>query len=62
VVVLVVVGMLASQFVPAGWVGRVRAVFSSWGIVAQAATLAGVIVLVDVLGPEGVAPFIYFQF
>ena len=29
---------------------------------AQAVALAGVLVLVDVLGPQGVAPFIYFQF
>jgi D-alanyl-lipoteichoic acid acyltransferase DltB (MBOAT superfamily) len=62
VVVLVVAGMLASQFVPAGTVTALRHRFSTWRLPAQAAALAGVILAVDVLGPSGVAPFIYFQF
>ncbi|MGH8775477.1 MAG: MBOAT family O-acyltransferase [Jiangellaceae bacterium] len=62
VVVLVVVAMLASQFVPTGVVGRMRAVFSSWSLRAQVAAMAACLVAVDVLGPAGVDPFIYFQF
>ena len=61
-VVVVVAGMLASQFVPTGTVRRVRAGFSRWALPAQAIALAGVLVVVDVLGPQGVPPFIYFQF
>jgi hypothetical protein len=30
--------------------------------VAMAGVLGGFLLLVDSLGPEGVAPFIYFQF
>ena len=59
---LVVLAMLASQFVPADTVGRFRSRFASWGLPAQAAALAAVIVAVDALGPPGVSPFIYFQF
>jgi len=61
-VVVVVALMLASQFVPTVAVRRLRAGFSRWALPAQAAALAAVLVFVDVLGPEGVAPFIYFQF
>jgi alginate O-acetyltransferase complex protein AlgI len=61
-VVVVVGAMLASQFVPTGAVRRVRAAFSRWALPAQAVALAGVLVVVDVLGPQGVPPFIYFQF
>ena len=62
VVVLVVAAMLASQFVSAGTVAALRHRFSTWRLPAQAAALAGVVLAVDVLGPSGVAPFIYFQF
>jgi hypothetical protein len=36
--------------------------FSRLPVPAQACVLAGALLLVSVLGPEGVAPFIYFQF
>ncbi|MCP3936899.1 MAG: MBOAT family protein [Actinomycetia bacterium] len=54
--------MLASQFVPTGFIGKLQVEFGAWSWVAQGAALGVGIVLVDVLGPEGVAPFIYFQF
>jgi D-alanyl-lipoteichoic acid acyltransferase DltB (MBOAT superfamily) len=60
--VVTIVAMLASQFVPSEAVGRVQAGFSRLGPVAQGAALAAGLVLVGALGPEGVAPFIYFQF
>jgi alginate O-acetyltransferase complex protein AlgI len=62
IVVVVVASMLALQFVPAGSVRRIRAGFSRWALPAQAVALAGVLVVIDVLGPQGVPPFIYFQF
>jgi alginate O-acetyltransferase complex protein AlgI len=62
VVVLVVLGALACQVVPSDLGRRTRARLATWSLPAQAAALAGVVVVVDALGPEGVAPFIYFQF
>ena len=61
-VVLVIAGMLAAQLVPADAVRRLQARISRWSMPAHAAALAFVVVAVDVLGPTGVAPFIYFQF
>jgi D-alanyl-lipoteichoic acid acyltransferase DltB (MBOAT superfamily) len=62
VVVAVVAAMLAAQFVPPTTVDRVRTSVSRWSVPVQVAALAGVVVVIDVLGPAGVAPFIYFQF
>jgi alginate O-acetyltransferase complex protein AlgI len=61
-VVVVVVAMLASQLVPQAAVRRAQVAFSEMPPVAQGALLAAVLTVVAVLGPEGVAPFIYFQF
>ena len=36
--------------------------FSQLRPVAMAAILGGLLLVIDALGPEGVAPFIYFQF
>jgi alginate O-acetyltransferase complex protein AlgI len=36
--------------------------FARWPRVAQGAAFAALVVLLDALGPRGVAPFIYFQF
>jgi alginate O-acetyltransferase complex protein AlgI len=59
---LVIVGSIASQFVPAGWVHRLEGEFVRAGWVVQGVALGLGLVVIDVLGPEGVAPFIYFQF
>ena len=61
-VVAVIALMLASQYVPADIVSRLQAGFSRWSTSAQATALAGVLVLIDALGPAGIAPFIYFRF
>ncbi|MEO7556650.1 MAG: MBOAT family protein [Acidimicrobiales bacterium] len=61
-VVAVVVGMLALQHVPARAMRRAQAEWSRWSMRWQVASLVAVLLLVDVLGPTGVAPFIYFQF
>jgi D-alanyl-lipoteichoic acid acyltransferase DltB (MBOAT superfamily) len=61
-VVFVVLAMLASQFVPIRLVYRVEDVFAATPLIVHALALAGGLLIIDALGPEGVAPFIYFQF
>lgn len=61
-VVALIVGALAAQYLPVDYRLRVRAAFSRLRPVAMAAALGGLLLLIDALGPEGVAPFIYFQF
>jgi hypothetical protein len=61
VVALIAIG-LAGQFTPDALFERVALAFArvpSWGLGA----MAGIVVaLINALGPEGVAPFIYFRF
>jgi len=54
--------MLASQFVPSTTVIGLQRRFTALGPAAQVAALAGALTVIDVLGPDGVAPFIYFRF
>ena len=61
-VVVTVVLMLAAQHVPARAAGRAQGLWSRLAAPVQVASLAVVLLVVDVLGPTGVAPFIYFQF
>lgn len=61
-VVFVIVMMIASQFVPTEVVNRAQAAFSRTVPAVQAVALAGCLLLISALGPEGVPPFIYFQF
>lgn len=60
--IAVVALSIASQFVPPRFPQRVEVWFSALAPALQVAALAGGLVLVDALGPEGIAPFIYFQF
>jgi alginate O-acetyltransferase complex protein AlgI len=53
---------LASQFVPPTAVAAGQRRFAALGPGLQVALLAGALTVIDVLGPEGVAPFIYFRF
>jgi len=61
-VVFVILAMLASQFVPADLVDRVQVVFSRMAPAVQGVALAVAFLIIDALGPTGVAPFIYFRF
>jgi alginate O-acetyltransferase complex protein AlgI len=61
-VVLVVVLAVASQFVPPRIPARVSEMTSRLAPVLQILLFAFALMLVDALGPEGIAPFIYFQF
>ena len=61
-VLFTVIGCIAIQFVPADFRERVSVAFERIGAVPQAALLGVGLFLVNYLGPEGVPPFIYFQF
>jgi hypothetical protein len=60
--VFVVVASIASQFVPQRYPERLGVLFGRLAPILQIAALAVGLLVVDALGPEGVAPFIYFQF
>ena len=62
VIVLVIAAALAMQFVPRDVGKRVQVTFSHYSPLAQGAALALALMVTDALGPQGVAPFIYFQF
>jgi D-alanyl-lipoteichoic acid acyltransferase DltB (MBOAT superfamily) len=61
-VVSVIGLMLASQYVPIDIVSRLQSSISRWSVAAQASALAGALIVIDALGPTGIAPFIYFRF
>jgi alginate O-acetyltransferase complex protein AlgI len=61
-VVLAIVVGIASQYVRPGAIAGVVGGFQRLPVVAQAACVAVVLVAINTLGPEGVAPFIYFRF
>lgn len=54
--------MVVGQFLPADRVERAERVATRLPMAVQGALLGLAIVLIDAMGPEGVAPFIYFQF
>ncbi|HEY4378256.1 MAG TPA: MBOAT family protein [Acidimicrobiales bacterium] len=57
-----IVAFIATQYVPPKVVGHWQALFSRLEAWQQAVMLATWLVISNVLGPQGVAPFIYFQF
>ena len=59
---LVVLAAVATQFIPSRWTDLAIAHFSRWSILAQAFAWAPSYIAIDVWGPVGVAPFIYFRF
>ncbi len=61
-VVVTVVAALGSQLLPDHRTRALRLRFSGLEPAVQAAVLAAGLTLVAVLGPDGVAPFIYFRF
>lgn len=60
--VLTIAAALAAQFVPRVATANIQADASRLPVWAQASVFGLWLVLVDLLGPEGLAPFIYFQF
>ena len=61
VLLLILVG-IGFQYVPKDLGARVEVAFARWSPLAAGAALGVGLLFVDGLGPEGIAPFIYFQF
>jgi alginate O-acetyltransferase complex protein AlgI len=53
---------LAGQFAPARWRNAFEIELGRWPAIARGAAAAVAIAVIEVLGPTGVAPFIYFRF
>ncbi len=61
-IVLAIVFGVGVQYVPRRATDAIMASFSRIHPIAQTLCLAATLMMISVLGPEGVAPFIYFQF
>jgi alginate O-acetyltransferase complex protein AlgI len=61
-VVLMLIAGLLGQFRPQRWFIAFEAELGRWPAVIRGAAVAMAIFAIEVLGPTGVAPFIYFQF
>ena len=53
---------LAGQFLPPRWRNLLEIELGRWPALARGAAVAAAIALIEILGPTGVAPFIYFRF
>lgn len=60
--VVTIVAMVASQFVPPRVPEQVERAFGRLAPALQSGLVAVALVGINALGPEGIAPFIYFQF
>lgn len=58
----VLLATFGAQFLPSDWTERVVTRFARLRPAFQAAALGAALLLIDVLGPQGVPPFIYFRF
>ena len=61
-VVLVVVAAIAIQFVTKSASARLVHWISRWPAMVHGIAFGIGLVAIDMMGPEGIAPFIYFQF
>ena len=61
-VLLLIAGGLGVQYLPPDFRDRLRLGFGRLQPVPMALALGGFLLVLDAFGPEGVAPFIYFQF
>lgn len=59
---VLIVGALAVQFLPGNLFERAAVRFQNVGMVTLGVLLGASLLLIEATGPEGVAPFIYFQF
>lgn len=60
--VFLVGGSLLGHFLPNGWVTGCAKKLEGYGPLVHGAALGFGILLIELIAPEGVAPFIYFQF
>jgi len=60
--VLAIAAGIGSQYIPDGWLDRVRSAFAGRRPVLQGGILGMVLLAITTLGPQGVAPFIYYRF
>ncbi|MGH2749362.1 MAG: MBOAT family O-acyltransferase [Actinomycetota bacterium] len=60
--IVVIAGMIGLQWLPGRTAGRVQIAFSRMAPAIQGVVLALALFVITTLGPQGVAPFIYFQF
>jgi hypothetical protein len=58
---LIAIG-LAGQFIPPAWFERTAAALSAMPVWGLGATAGVFVAAIEAIGPEGVAPFIYFRF
>jgi D-alanyl-lipoteichoic acid acyltransferase DltB (MBOAT superfamily) len=61
-VVVTIVGAIALQYLPSDAVGRAQDAFARQRWALQGAILGTVLLAITTLGPQGVAPFIYYRF
>jgi alginate O-acetyltransferase complex protein AlgI len=60
--VVTIIGMIALQYVPRSAVEETLRYFAEQRLVVQGAILAAILLGITTLGPQGVAPFIYYRF
>jgi D-alanyl-lipoteichoic acid acyltransferase DltB (MBOAT superfamily) len=61
-VLLMVIAGLFGQYQPRRWSKGIEGELSRWPAMARGAALDAAVILIEMFGPSGVAPFIYFQF
>ena len=61
-VVAATIAGIGVQYVPAEWFTRLKAAFAQLGPVQMGFALGLSLLVISVLGPSGVAPFIYYAF
>lgn len=61
-VLALIVGALAVHFRPGNGIERMAERIRDWPALALGLMLGGGLLLIEFIGPEGVSPFIYFQF
>ncbi len=59
---LAIAAGIGSQYLPDKWLDRVKGVFADRRPVLQGGILGLVLLAITTLGPQGVAPFIYYRF
>jgi D-alanyl-lipoteichoic acid acyltransferase DltB (MBOAT superfamily) len=53
---------LVGQYAPQRWPDALERELIQWPVAIRGAAFAGAIFVIELLGPSGIAPFIYFQF